>query len=63
MTGNRGRRARDPEIIQIRTALAGDLQNVTETLGGDQSGAGALALQQSVGSYRGAVNEIADICR
>ena len=51
------RRLRGAEPVQLGPVLAGDLQQVGEAAGGDQSGAGAAFLEQRVGADRHPVRE------
>src|SRR5581483_6043052 len=46
----------DEEIVEVVTDLALDLEQVTKAGGGDQAGAGALALENRVGDKGGRVN-------
>ena len=51
------------QIVDVVPALAADLEDVPEPLGGQQSGERPLALDQGVGDQRRAVDEAADLLR
>ena len=55
-------RLRSPEapVVQVRTVLPPDQQDVAEALGDHKRGARPLALQQRIGSHRRPVNEEVD---
>ena len=57
------RRLFEEHVVLVVAALVGDLDDVAETFGRDQRGAGALALDDGVGRERGAVQEHADVAR
>ncbi len=49
---------RGREVIQLRTILAADFEQILEPGGGDESGARALAFQQRVGGDGGSVDHV-----
>ena len=51
----------DVKVVLVVAALVAHRQHVAETLGGDQRGAGALALDQRVGRQRRAMHQDGDI--
>ena len=51
----------DVDVVLVEAALVGDLDDVAETVGGDQRRARALALDDGVGGERGAVHQHADV--
>ncbi len=51
------------DVVLLEAVLPGHLERVAEALGGEQRGAGALALDQRVGGERGAVHHQTDIGR
>ena len=59
LVGHQGRGVVGVEAVEVGAGLAPQLQDVAEALGGDQAGAGALALQQGVGADGHPVREAA----
>ena len=51
------------QVVEMGAALASDLQQITETLRGDQAGRCAAMLDQGIGGNGGAVTEIDDLLR
>ena len=47
----------EEEIVKLGSGLASDLDGIFESGGGDERGAGAIALEERVGSNGGAVQE------
>ena len=47
----------DENVVLVVAPLVGDLENISEALGGDDAHPGALALDQRVGRQRRAVND------
>jgi len=54
---HQGRRPIGELVIELRSVLSPDLQQVPKTLGGDQDGPGTAPLQDGVGGHRGPVHE------
>ena len=50
----------EEEVIKIVANFVTHLQDVTESLGGDQADLGALALDDGVGDERGAMNDVVE---
>ena len=55
--GNKRFDAIEKKVVEFGACLAADLDGVFETGGGDQHGAGALALEERVGADGGAVQD------
>src|ERR1700742_1058986 len=51
----------DREIILVVTALGADIEDITESFGGDQCGLRAPAFDHGVGCKRGAMDEYVDV--
>ena len=58
---HQGRRLDDADVVELVLALAPDLERVAETLGRDEPGRCALALDQRVAEQRGGVHQPADV--
>ena len=61
VAGDEGLGEGDAEIVLVVAALVAEGENVAEALGGDEGGAGALALDDGVGGEGGAVDEDFDV--
>src|SRR5262245_3578643 len=55
------RRLLPRELVEARHAQAANLEDVAEALGGDQSGAGTLELENRIRGYGGAVQDLHDV--
>ncbi len=53
----------DEQVIDVVPKLTLDLEHVAKAAGGDQKGAGALALDDQVGPERGAVHDVLELAR
>ncbi len=56
--GDNGRARLGSEIVEFGAVLARDLEDIFESRGGDQGGAGAFALEQRVGGDGGPVDDV-----
>jgi hypothetical protein len=60
---NERRRALEVEIVEPGEAKPSDLEQIAEALGGQETGPGTAALEDSVGRDGGAVDDLADVAR
>ena len=58
---NHGLRFLAEDVVEPGPDLAGDLQDVPETLGGDQGGPGALPLDERIGRHGGPMDVVGDV--